>query len=93
MLLRNFFRALGLVALGACWSMNPDTAQFKDVLALLHALTFWKFVGIVVALLIGLELAWSGGFSGASKTACWAASPGNDRVLLGGESTSDKKTA
>jgi hypothetical protein len=50
-LLRNFFYALGIATLLALHSMNPEVAQFKDVLLLLHTENFWYNVAALTGVL------------------------------------------
>lgn len=69
-ILRNFFYALALVILWAMYSMNVETAQFKDVLVLLHSSDFWQTTGITTVILITLQLFMVGGLSARSDIKC-----------------------
>lgn len=59
-ILRTFFYSLGLVLLFATFALNPSAAQFKDLLAMIHASIFWQAVGFVAITLAGADLVFSG---------------------------------
>lgn len=58
--LRNFFYGVGLTMLYLMTQLPPETAQFGDLVAFVHAAVFWKTVGCVAVLLAGLDFALSG---------------------------------
>lgn len=64
-ILRIFFNSLGLSLFFTAFALHPATAQFKDLLAMLHASIFWSVVGMVAMVLVGFDLAWSSKFSTA----------------------------
>jgi len=54
-LLRNFFYGVGIVILCAMYGMNPATAQFGDIVRLMHNEVFWKVVATVSCVLIAAD--------------------------------------
>jgi hypothetical protein len=54
--LNTFFHALGLALLVCAWMLNPETAQFKDMLQMLHASVFWQLVAVFAVLLTGAKM-------------------------------------
>lgn len=58
--LRTFFYSLGLALLFAAFALNPATAQFADMLSVLHTAIFWQIVGLVAMTLCGADLVFSG---------------------------------
>lgn len=58
--LRMFFYSLSLVLLIGAFGLDPATGQFHDMLALIHRAEFWRMVGVVAALLVGLDLLFGG---------------------------------
>lgn len=59
-ILRTFFYALGLALLFASFALDPATAQFKDLLTVLHTTIFWKVVSLAAVTLAGADLVFSG---------------------------------
>lgn len=55
-ILRTFFYSFGLSMLICAWTLNPDTAEFKDLLRFLHATDFWQLVGLFSMMLLGAEM-------------------------------------
>jgi hypothetical protein len=64
-ILRNFFYALGLALLFAAFALNPATAQFKDLLLVMHTTIFWQAIGVAAITLIGADLIFTGTYSKA----------------------------
>lgn len=64
-ILRNFFDSVGLSLLLAALTLDPATAQFGNLLSILHSGNFWNTVGMLAMILVGLDLSWSGGISNA----------------------------
>jgi len=58
--LRTFFYSLGLALLFAAFALNPATAQFTDMLSVLHTAIFWQIVGLIAMTLCGANLVFSG---------------------------------
>lgn len=58
-ILRTFFYSLALTLLLCAWGLNPETAQFKDLLAVLHWPNFWNIVGLIAITIAGADLAFS----------------------------------
>lgn len=54
-LLRNFFYGVGIVILCAMYGMNPATAQFGDVVRLMHNEMFWQVVATVSGVLVAAD--------------------------------------
>lgn len=61
-ILRTFFYSLALTLLLCAWGLNPEIAQFKDLLAVLHWPNFWNIVGIIAITIAGADLAFSNKF-------------------------------
>lgn len=59
-ILRTFFYSLGLALLFATFALNPNTAQFKDFLMVLHTTVFWQVVGLAAITLAGADLIFTG---------------------------------
>jgi len=57
---RSFFYALGAILLGCLHRMNPNTAQFRDIILVLHNDAFWYDVGLVGLIFLGLQLCFDG---------------------------------
>lgn len=55
-----FLLFLGLAVLVCAWMLNPETAEFKDMLRIFHASEFWKLVGLFAILLFGAEMTLTG---------------------------------
>jgi len=55
MIYRNFFYAVGLILLVGASTLNQDTVELKQFIALLQSQNFYPLVGIVTAILCGLE--------------------------------------
>ena len=64
-ILRTFFYALGLALLFATFALNPSTAQFKDLLVVLHTTVFWQVVGLAAVTLAGADMVFTGNASKA----------------------------
>lgn len=64
-ILRTFFYALGLALLFASFALNPATAQFKDLLMVLHTPIFWQVVCFVAITLASADLVFTGNASKA----------------------------
>jgi len=75
-ILRTFFYSLGLALLLCAWVLNPETADFKDILRIYHDTDFWKLVGLFAILLIGAELTLTGKIISAPARKESAASSG-----------------
>jgi len=59
-IVQNFFYGVGLTTLWLMSQLSPETAQFRDLVALMHSTAFWQISGCVAAMLAGLDLALSG---------------------------------
>lgn len=59
-ILRVFFYSFGLTMLLYAWGLNPETAQFKDLLVVLHGANFWDIVVIIAIASTGTDIAFSG---------------------------------
>lgn len=57
-----FFYSFGLTFLFFAWILNPDTAQIKDLLAILHLDDFWNSVAIIWLMLMGIDMTLSNKF-------------------------------
>lgn len=58
--MKTFFHSFGLALLVGAWSLNPETAQFKDMLQMLHASLFWQIVATIAVVLTGVRLMFNG---------------------------------
>lgn len=68
-ILRTFFYSFGLTLLLCAWGLNPETAQFKDLLAVLHWPNFWNIVIIVAMFLVGTDMVFTGKWATAVDVA------------------------
>ena len=59
-LLRIFFHSLGLAIVLCAFALNPATAQFSDMLAVLHTAFYWQLVAMVAITTWGADLVFSG---------------------------------
>lgn len=64
--IRNFFYAVGLVALFALYSLDPAAAQFGDLVRLTHSPVAQKAVGLVTLILCALDFLSGSASSGSS---------------------------
>jgi hypothetical protein len=77
---RNFFYAVGMIALIAMSAMNPEAAQFKNMIVLTQMPSVWGAVAGLTMFLYGLERVWSGA-SVRGRMASGSAS-GSDRAAV-----------
>lgn len=63
-ILRTFFYSFGIAMLVCTWMLNPETAQFKDLVQILHLNAFWQLVGLFAILLIGADMLFAGKITG-----------------------------
>lgn len=54
-LIRYFFYSVGFLLLFAMSEMNPDSAQFKDLIAIIHAPRFFLIACIVTLILLSIR--------------------------------------
>jgi hypothetical protein len=59
-IVRIFFHSIGLALLVSAWLLNPESAQFKDLLQMLHANVFWQLTAVFATLLLGADMMMSG---------------------------------
>lgn len=59
-IVRNFFYGVGLTTLWLMSQLSPETAQLRDLVALMHSSAFWQISGCVGAMLAGMDLVLSG---------------------------------
>ncbi|MFP3637808.1 hypothetical protein [Paraburkholderia sp. SIMBA_054] len=57
---RSFFYAFGAIMIWALYSMDPNTATFKDVLQILHLKQFWGLVELLALCLFAVQFMFSG---------------------------------
>lgn len=58
-LIRYFFYSVGFVLLFVLSEMNPDSAQFKDLIVIIHAPGFFLITCIVTLMLLGIRFVFS----------------------------------
>lgn len=68
-IVRVFFHSVGLALLVCAWMLNPESAQFKDLLQMLHLSDFWQLTAVFAALLFGADMIMSGKLIATSPTA------------------------
>lgn len=69
-LIRTFFQALGFALLLGAFAADPQKAEFRDFVLLLHLQGFWQIVVLNAMALMSVDMIFGGNVSAAINTAC-----------------------
>jgi hypothetical protein len=60
LILRNYFYSFGISMMMIVSKLPPETAQFRDLVAIMHGSSLWIMVSALAVILIGVDLVFSG---------------------------------